>query len=102
MIHSAALKHINLAEENPTSAIKINIKGSLNVIKASIRAQIPITIGVSTDKACDPDSVYGYTKRMMEKMFIEHHNNKTKFVCTRFANVANSNGSVIPLSLIHI
>ena len=96
VIHSAALKHINLAEENPTSAIKINIKGSLNVIKASIRAQVPITIGVSTDKACDPDSVYGYTKRMMEKMFIEHHNNKTKFICTRFANVANSNGSVIP------
>lgn len=96
VIHSAALKHINLAEENPTSAIKINIKGSLNVIKASIRAQIPITIGISTDKACDPDSVYGYTKRMMEKMFTEHHNNKTKFICTRFANVANSNGSVIP------
>jgi FlaA1/EpsC-like NDP-sugar epimerase len=39
---------------------------------------------------------HGYTKRMMEKMFMEHHNNKTKFICTRFANVANSNGSVIP------
>jgi UDP-N-acetylglucosamine 4,6-dehydratase len=96
VIHSAALKHVNLAEENPTSAIEINIRGSYNVIKASIRAQVPITIGVSTDKACDPDSVYGYTKRMMEKMFMEHHNKKTKFVCTRFANVANSNGSVIP------
>ena len=96
VIHSAALKHINLAEVNPTSAIKINVRGSLNVIKASVRAKVPITIGVSTDKACDPDSVYGYTKKMMEKMFMEHHNNKTKFVCTRFANVANSNGSVIP------
>ena len=96
VIHSAALKHINLAEINPTSAIKINIRGSLNVIKASIRAQVPITVGISTDKACDPDSVYGYTKKMMEKMFMEHHNEKTKFVCTRFANVAGSNGSVIP------
>ena len=96
VIHSAALKHINLAEINPTSAIKINVRGSLNVIKASVRAQVPITIGVSTDKACDPDSVYGYTKKMMEKMFMEHHNDKTKFICTRFANVANSNGSVIP------
>ena len=96
VIHSAALKHINLAEENPTSAVEINVRGSLNVIKASIRAQIPITVGVSTDKACDPDSVYGYSKRMMEKMFMEHHNEKTKFVCTRFANVAASNGSVIP------
>tara|TARA_R110000744_G_scaffold81664_1_gene160370 strand:+ start:1488 stop:2405 length:918 start_codon:yes stop_codon:yes gene_type:complete len=96
VIHSAALKHINLAEENPTSAIKINIRGSLNVIKASVRAGVPLTVGISTDKACDPDSVYGYTKKMMEKMFMEHHNQKTKFVCTRFANVAGSNGSVIP------
>ena len=96
VIHSAALKHVNLAEENPTSAIEINIRGSLNVIKASIRAQVPMTVGVSTDKACDPDNVYGYSKRIMEKMFMEHHNKKTKFVCTRFANVANSNGSVIP------
>ena len=96
VIHSAALKHVNLAEENPTSAIEINIRGSLNVVKASIRAQVPITVGVSTDKACDPDNVYGYSKRMMEKIFMEHHNEKTKFVCTRFANVANSNGSVIP------
>ena len=96
VIHSAALKHVNLAEENPTSAVEINIRGSLNVIKASIRAQVPITVGVSTDKACDPDNVYGYTKKIMEKMFMEHHNLRTKFVCTRFANVANSNGSVIP------
>jgi len=96
VIHSAALKHVNLAEINPTSAVEANIRGSLNVIKASIRAQVPITVGVSTDKACDPDSVYGYSKRMMEKIFMEHHNEKTKFVCTRFANVANSNGSVIP------
>ena len=96
VIHSAALKHVNLAEENPTSAIEINTRGSLNVVKASIRAQVPITVGVSTDKACDPDNVYGYSKRMMEKIFMEHHNEKTKFVCTRFANVANSNGSVIP------
>ncbi len=96
VIHSAALKHVNLAEENPTSAIETNIRGSLNIIRASIRAQVPITVGVSTDKACEPDNTYGYTKKIMEKMFMEHHNLKTKFVCTRFANIANSNGSVIP------
>ena len=81
VIHTAAIKHI---------------VGSLNVIKASVRANVKLTIGISTDKACDPDSVYGYTKSVMEKMFMEYHNNETKFVCTRFANVANSNGSVIP------
>jgi len=97
VIHTAALKHINLAEENPTQAVEINIIGSLNVIKASIRSEVPITVGISTDKACNPCSTYGYTKNIMEYMFMENHNEKTKFVCTRFANVAGSNGSVIPL-----
>jgi len=99
VIHTAALKHINLAEENPSSAMEINVVGSSNIAKASVRADVPVTIGVSTDKACNPDSVYGYTKRMMESMFMEYNNDKTRFICTRFANVANSNGSVIPFWL---
>ena len=97
VIHTAALKHINLAEENPTQTTEINIVGSLNVIKASIRAEVPITVGISTDKACNPCSIYGYTKNIMERMFMTNYNNKTKFVCTRFANIAGSSGSVIPL-----
>jgi FlaA1/EpsC-like NDP-sugar epimerase len=96
VIHAAAMKHVNLAEEQPTKAIEMNVVGSLNVIRASIRAKVPLTIGVSTDKACDSDSVYGYTKRMMELMFMNSYNTSTKFICTRFANVAGSNGSVIP------
>ncbi len=96
VIHAAALKHVNIAEENPSKAVEVNVVGSLNIIKASIRAKVPLTIGISTDKACKPDSVYGYTKSMMESMFKQHHNKTTKFICTRFANVANSNGSVIP------
>ena len=99
VIHAAAMKHINLAEENPAKAVEVNIVGSLNIIKASVRAEVPLTVGISTDKACNPDSVYGYTKSMMESMFKQYHNNKTRFVCTRFANVANSNGSVIPFWL---
>ena len=99
VIHAAALKHINLAEENPSATTEINLVGSLNIVKASIRANVPLTVGVSTDKACNPDSVYGYSKRMMETMFMQYHNSQTKFVCTRFANVANSNGSVIPFWL---
>jgi UDP-N-acetylglucosamine 4,6-dehydratase len=99
VIHAAALKHINLAEENPTKAVEINVVGTLNIIKASVRAEVPLTVGISTDKACNPDSTYGYSKKMMESMFMQYHNNKTKFVCTRFANVANSNGSVIPFWL---
>ena len=96
VVHAAAIKHINLAEENPSRAVEVNLVGSLNVIKASVRLEVPLTIGVSTDKACDPDSVYGYSKKIMERMFSQYHNHCTKFVCTRFANVAKSNGSVIP------
>lgn len=99
VIHAAALKHVNLAEQNPSKTIEINVLGSLNVIKASIRAEVPITIGISTDKACRPENIYGYSKKIMEQIFIEHFNDQTKFVCTRFANVAASNGSVIPFWL---
>jgi FlaA1/EpsC-like NDP-sugar epimerase len=99
VIHAAALKHINLAEENPSATTEINLVGSLNIVKASIRANVPLTVGVSTDKACNPDSIYGYSKRIMESIFTDYHNKETKFICTRFANVANSNGSVIPFWL---
>jgi UDP-N-acetylglucosamine 4,6-dehydratase len=96
VIHAAALKHVNLAELNPKQTIENNVIGSLNVIKASIRTKTPLTIGISTDKACSPENIYGYSKKMMESMFLEHHNLETRFVCTRFANVADCEGSVIP------
>ena len=99
VIHAAALKHVNLAELNPGQAVENNVIGSLNIIKASVRAEVPLTIGISTDKACSPENVYGYSKRMMEAMFSEYHNSKTKFICTRFANVSDCKGSVIPLWL---
>lgn len=97
VVHAAAMKHIDLAEKNPSQAARINVAGSLNVINASIRTKVPITVGISTDKACGPESIYGYTKFMMERMFLEHFTEETKFVCTRFANVAHSKGSVIPI-----
>ncbi len=97
VIHAAALKHVNFAELNPSRTTEINISGSLNIIKASVRAEVPIVVGISTDKACQPENIYGYSKKIMEQMFLEHYNEQTRFVCTRFANVACSNGSVIPL-----
>lgn len=96
VIHSAALKHIDIAEKNPTEAVKLNVIGSHNVITASILTDVKLTVGVSTDKACEPKSVYGYTKKLMEEIFMDSYTEKNKFVCTRFANVAGSNGSVIP------
>ena len=99
VIHMAAMKHVNLAEENPINACKVNVLGSLNVISASVRANVPTTIAISTDKACFPENVYGYSKSLMEHCFHEANTDKNKFAVCRFANVANTNGSVIPFWL---
>ena len=79
VVHSAAMKHIDLMEQNPIAGCNVNVMGSLNVVEASIINDVPITIGISTDKACLSESVYG--------------------ALTRFANVAHSAGSVLPFWL---
>jgi len=99
VIHAAAMKHINIAEENPIQTCQSNVIGSINVINASIMSDVPITIGISTDKACSSESVYGDTKSLMEKCFMEANTIKNRFALTRFANVAHSNGSVLPFWL---
>lgn len=99
VIHAAALKHIDTGEKQPALAVKINLLGSLNVIEASRIADVPLTIGISSDKACLSDSVYGYTKTLMERMFREANDARNRFVCCRFGNVAGSHGSVIPFWL---
>ena len=99
IIHAAALKHVDTAEISPIQAVKSNIIGSLNVIQAAFDCNISITLGVSTDKACSPDSNYGHTKSLMEKMFLEAFSEKNKFLVCRFGNVTHSHGSVIPFWL---
>ena len=96
VIHAAALKHVDSAEKHPREMVKINIIGSKNIVDTSIKYNIPITIGISTDKACKPKNLYGYSKYIMERMFLEANNGKNIFCCTRFGNVSGSNGSVIP------
>lgn len=97
VIHAAALKHVDTAEIQPSKAISVNILGSLNIIKLSIKYDVKISVGISTDKACDPDNVYGQTKSLMERMYHEYDSkNRTRFVNCRFGNVAWSNGSVLP------
>jgi len=100
VVHSAAMKHIDLMEQNPIAGCNVNVMGSLNVVEASIINDVPITIGVSTDKACLSESVYGASKYLMERVFMNvNNNNATKFALTRFANVAHSAGSVLPFWL---
>ena len=99
VVHSAAMKHIDLMEKNPIAGCNINVMGSLNVVEASIINDVPITIGISTDKACLAESVYGASKYLMERVFMNSNNDTNRFSLTRFANVAHSTGSVLPFWL---
>lgn len=99
VIHAAAMKHINLIEKEPIQACKVNVVGSLNVIAASRKYSVPLTVSISTDKACSSESVYGDTKYLMERCFMEANTDKIRFASCRFANVAHSNGSVLPFWL---
>ena len=99
VVHSAAMKHIDLMEQNPIAGCNVNVIGSLNVVEASIINDVPITIGVSTDKACLSESVYGASKYLMERVFMNTNTDENRFALTRFANVAHSAGSVLPFWL---
>ncbi|MFX0104818.1 MAG: polysaccharide biosynthesis protein [Candidatus Hodarchaeota archaeon] len=98
IFHLAALKHVPICEEQPLEAIKTNIQGTENLIKAAIANQVKKVIDVSTDKAVDPINLYGMTKAVGERLII--HANKitddTKFICIRAGNVLGTQGSVVP------
>jgi FlaA1/EpsC-like NDP-sugar epimerase len=87
-----------LMEKSPYEAIKINVNGTKLLADTSSRYNVKKFVFVSTDKAVNPTSVMGATKRMAE-MYISclQRESKTKFITTRFGNVLGSNGSVIPL-----
>mgnify|MGYP006287301559 FL=1 len=98
MFHLAALKHVPICEEQPYEAIKTNIQGTKNIIKAAINNKIKKVIDVSTDKAVDPINLYGLTKATGERLIIQANkiSNKPKFMCIRAGNVLGTNGSVVP------
>lgn len=100
VIHAAALKQVPACEYNPNEAIKTNINGAMNVINASLDAEVKKVIALSTDKAVNPVNLYGGTKLVSDKLFTAANaysgENGTKFAVVRYGNVAGSRGSVIP------
>lgn len=103
IFHSAALKQVPAMEYNPSEAIKTNVYGAENVIKAAINNNVQRIIAISTDKAVSPVNLYGATKMCFEKLFLAANNivgyRDIRFSVMRYGNVFGSRGSVVPLFL---
>ncbi|MEJ2452196.1 MAG: UDP-N-acetylglucosamine 4,6-dehydratase (inverting) [Gammaproteobacteria bacterium] len=100
VIHAAALKQVPAAEYNPMEAVKTNIHGAENVIRAALNNEVEKVIALSTDKAANPINLYGATKLASDKLFVAANNiaggHVTDFSVVRYGNVIGSRGSVVP------
>lgn len=94
--HAAAYKHVPLMEANPLMAIRTNVAGTDNLAKVAEKCGIDRVVVISTDKAVNPTSIMGASKRISERLVLERPAHKTEFVVVRFGNVLGSSGSVIP------
>lgn len=101
VVHAAALKQVPACEYNPIEAVETNINGARNVIDAALDRDVERVIALSTDKAASPNNLYGATKLVAEKLFVQANaysgEEGVRFSCVRYGNVIGSRGSVVPL-----
>jgi FlaA1/EpsC-like NDP-sugar epimerase len=108
VFHCAAYKHVPMVEENPVQAVKNNIFGTLNLVHAAKQAEVKRFVLISTDKAVEPECVYGMTKLISEEIVLaagldaEHGGSDRRsggeeYMVVRFGNVLGSRGSIMPL-----
>lgn len=101
VVHTAALKRVEVGEYNPTEMVRTNIHGTENVIAAAVEKNVDSVVFLSSDKACEPLNCYGATKLVGEKLILSANEtngaNGPKFAVARYGNVAGSTGSIIPL-----
>ncbi len=96
VFHAAALKHLTLLERAPGEAVKTNVWGTLTVLEAAAAAEVTRFVNISTDKAADPISVLGYSKRIAERLTAGvAGRTEGVFLSVRFGNVLGSRGSVL-------
>jgi len=101
VIHAAALKQVPACEYNPMEAVRTNVDGARNVIDAALDCGVERVMALSTDKAVNPVNLYGATKLVAEKLFVQANayrgDGPTRLACVRYGNVVGSRGSVVPL-----
>ncbi|MDP1794798.1 MAG: nucleoside-diphosphate sugar epimerase/dehydratase [Acidimicrobiales bacterium] len=95
VFHAAALKHLTLLEMHPTEAVKTNVYGTQNVLDAAVAAGVKTLVNISTDKAANPTSVLGYSKRVAERLTSNVDVEGAAYLSVRFGNVLGSRGSVL-------
>lgn len=97
VFHAAALKHLPMLEQYPAEAWKTNVLGSLNVLRAARAAGVETFVNISTDKAANPTSVLGHSKRLAERLTATFAGSTGKrYLSVRFGNVLGSRGSMVP------
>ena len=97
VFHAAALKHLPMLEQYPDEAWKTNVLGTLNVLRAAEAADVGTFVNISTDKAANPTSVLGFSKRVAEKLTAWFGESTGQpFISVRFGNVIGSRGSMLP------
>ena len=103
VVHAAALTQVPACEYNPIEAVMTNVMGGRNVIDAALDQDVGRVLALSTDKAVSPVNLYGATKLVAEKLFVQANSYRgsgaTRLSCVRYGNVVGSRGSVIPLFL---
>jgi len=101
VFHAAALKHVPLVEANAVEGATTNVLGTVNLAEEAIRGRVAAVVMISTDKAVNPTSVMGATKRIAESycqaLDLAREAAGTRFITVRFGNVLGSTGSVVPL-----
>ncbi len=100
VFNAAAMKQVPTGEYFPYEAVRTNVTGAENIVRAIQEHALPVesVVGISTDKACKPVSAMGMSKALQERIFIQANlrHPQTRFVCVRCGNVLNSRGSVVP------